>query len=101
MFPISPVSFVIDEYLVTVWYHQWSTTYTKKVVALIQQTDADRISRDSLASLVFDVYWIGSNGVHVCVVFGALEPTSRVRWIMDRVGSWFGSAIFNKAFKPG
>lgn len=74
MFPISPVSFLMDEYLVTVWYHQCSSTYIKKVVALIQQTDVDRISRDSLASFVFDVYWIGSNGVHICEVFGAPEP---------------------------
>lgn len=60
-------------------------TYIKKLVALIQDTVIRQISRDSLRRFVFEVYWISSNNVLICVVFGA--PKRRHQWCTLNYGS--------------
>lgn len=72
MFPISPVSWM-DEYLVTVRYHQWPNVGALKRLYPWFSTLTRWILRDSRRAFAFDVYWISSNGVRICVVFGAPE----------------------------
>lgn len=92
----------MDEYLVTVRYHQWSNIPTlKRLKSLIQQTDASDLPRQS-SGFVFSVYWISSNGVHICVVFGAPERRHQSRtlnygsliWVSDfqqSIQAWLNS----------